>query len=369
MGLTQARDEHLGENLALRDGAVFIADAHYIPHTDGAVLEMMIYEQGVEAALESLRSMTMGEHGLGDSLVLDSSVLDSRQESSKEARLESSALESTQARYLRYVGEHGLLGLLAHLVIDFSAKPPSELPKQVFLMGDVAHLFLPHISTQGHEAFIALINALAKCAEVFYLEGNHDFGLDSRIMPGVKIYPRCLQPLLCARSLPGREGEGVGERECGGEGQRKWIMLAHGDLFISRIYEAYIRSISAPLTLSVLKLLNNLSFGVLYRLAQRRVNAKRIRALELDSKEFAKFMQGRMEQYATCVKSGKLDSMVVDSGVILGAQWVREVQGVIEGHFHIGRVGKYTPQGMEQGACGEYFALPSFYCDKRILVL
>ena len=80
-------------------------------------------------------------------------------------------------------------------------------------------------------------------------------------------------------------------------------------------------------------------------------------------------MQGRMEQYATCVKSGKLDSMVVDSGAILGAQGVREVQGVIEGHFHIGRVGKYTPQGMEQGACGEYFALPSFYCDKRILVL
>lgn len=353
-----------GDEIELRRGAVFIADAHYIPHTDGAALESMICELGVERALESIATSSL--ESSGDSALVDSGVLDSSRADS--AGLESAGFldsaesrDSRPARHLRYVGEHGLLGLLAHLCIHFSAKDSSEPRAQVFLMGDVAHLFLPHISIQGHEAFIALINALAKRAEVFYLEGNHDFGLDSRLMPEVRIYPRSLQPLCATLTRNG--------------GESKRYALAHGDLFVGRIYECYIRAISAPFTLSMLKLLHRLSLGGLYRLACSRVNAKKIRALELDSTKFGgfgEFAKWRMACYGRIYapESMGLDSSMRDSTAPhpnaqnLKAQ-LNVRLNVIEGHFHIGRRARLA----ETGQGGEYVALPSFYCDKRILVL
>ncbi|WP_147277893.1 hypothetical protein [Helicobacter fennelliae] len=209
-----------------------------------------------------------------------------------------------------------LLSLLAYLELN--------PPPQVFLMGDIAHLFIGHIqsSIKKHRLFIESINALSLKTQVFYFEGNHDFGIDMCVFPRVKIYPRSLQPAHFMFESSN-------------------FLIAHGDCFISKSYECYIHLMSASFVLSCFKILDILTCGYLYTYIERKINARRIKNMPLCGEKLEKFAKERFakyQQYAT------------NKGISC-------LSGVIEGHFHIGEIYK------------NYISLPSFYCSKRVFII
>lgn len=282
----------------LNRGAVFIADSHY---------------RG------------------GDLSSLDF-VAKSRPKSSTKSALESKKDTKT----------HSNIDLL-DLLDSFISLPPQDLPPQVFLMGDIADLFIGHIpsSITFNRCLIDKINTLSQKCEVFYFEGNHDFGIDCNILPNVKIYPRFLQPALF-------DFEG------------KIYALAHGDIFIDKGYEIYIKAMNSALTLSVLKLLDICSFGRIYRFANAKVNAKKIHHLELKKDSFHSFAKRRVQCYVNAIARN-----ICNSGIDSTSQKI-QIHGIIEGHFHIGQ--KISQNFGEFGDI-EYISLPSFYCQKEIFTL
>ncbi|OBV28713.1 hypothetical protein BA723_08365 [Helicobacter sp. CLO-3] len=268
-------------------------------------------------------------------------------------------------------GKSDLLGLLAALI-----KNP---PAQVFLMGDIAHLLIGHIpsSAKRNRALIAAINELATKCEVFYFEGNHDFGLDSALSPNVKIYPRCTQPALfalqdatpsqnntsCQNDMPNQnatprahasqnpnppEVDSVSDSArnlapdfmpdsapalaLDSVGQNLFL-LSHGDVFVGHGYECYIRAINSPLMLSALKLIDTLSFGLIYKLAESRVNANHIRLPRMGARAFGAFVKKRFARYLKCLPAPK--------NARANAQSTEPINtiNIIEGHFHIGAIG------------------------------
>ncbi|PAF53945.1 hypothetical protein BKH42_02970 [Helicobacter sp. 13S00482-2] len=213
-------------------------------------------------------------------------------------------------------GDEALLVLLEKLIIS--------PPPQVFFMGDIFHLFIGHIPSSRKEniVLLELINKLAHKCEVFYFEGNHDFGIDGFLLPKVKIYPRSLQPaFFCYK--------------------QKHFLLAHGDIFLSNTYNGYIQILTSPFCLSILKILDQLSLGFIYRIISKKIYKKPIRKFILSDKDFEKFAKNRLEKYSKFVKKYHLEP----------------IEGVIEGHFHIGKNFQ------------NYFSLPSFYCEKSGFII
>lgn len=208
-------------------------------------------------------------------------------------------------------GDDALPNLLAKLI----ASPPA----QVFFMGDIFHLLIGHIpsSVKENAYLLSLINELSHKSEVFYFEGNHDFGIDGFLLPKVKIYPRTLQPALF-------------------EHKQKYFLLSHGDIFITKGYEAYIQTLSSPFCLSILKIIDRLSLGCIYAIISKKINQKPIKKLDMSDKDFERFQEKRVHRY----------------GYFAQKHHLGQIDGIIEGHFHIGK----NLEG--------YFSLPSFYCDK-----
>ncbi|PAF47706.1 hypothetical protein BKH41_07095 [Helicobacter sp. 12S02232-10] len=197
-------------------------------------------------------------------------------------------------------------------------------PKQVFLMGDIFHLLIGHLPSSQKQNFplISLINELSDKTEIFYFEGNHDFGIDSFLLPKVKLYPRSLQPALFIW-------------------KEKRFLLAHGDIFLTRSYDFYIRTLNNPITLSFLKILDRLSFGIIYGAIAKKICQKSIKPLQINEKVFKKFSLERFQKYSKFAKKNNLGS----------------IDGIIEGHFHIGKNLKH------------YISLPSFYCQKSAFII
>lgn len=199
------------------------------------------------------------------------------------------------------------------LIENLSSNPPP----QIFFMGDIFHLLIGHIpsSLNKHLSLLQKINALGSKCEIFYFEGNHDFALPQTLLPKIKIYPRKLQPaLFCFED--------------------KKILLAHGDIFISIWYSLYINTINNALTLSFLKLIDHLSFGKIYQIIQNKISKKKIFALQ-NKTNFAK---KRIYCYENFLKKNNINA-----------------DYILEGHFH-------TILNQEN-----YFAIPSFYCQKKKL--
>ncbi|PAF46175.1 hypothetical protein BKH46_08690 [Helicobacter sp. 12S02634-8] len=211
-----------------------------------------------------------------------------------------------------------LIGYLNTLI----ANPVS----QVFLMGDIFHLLIGHIpsSQAQNQPLIDTINILSQKTEVFYFEGNHDFGINTALFPSIKLYPRALQPALFSY-------------------QERYFLLAHGDIFLTRTYEAYICTLSNPLVLSLLKCIDRLSFGRIYQAIAKKINQKPIKSLKLNAAQLQDFSTQRLQKYAAFMQKNHLPAPF---GVVVG---------VIEGHFHIGEKTQ------------EYIALPSFACTQEVL--
>ncbi|WP_104698047.1 MULTISPECIES: UDP-2,3-diacylglucosamine diphosphatase [unclassified Helicobacter] len=200
---------------------------------------------------------------------------------------------------------------------DFFDSLIQSPPVQVFFMGDIFHFLIGHIPTslKEHLPLLQKINQLSQKTEVFYFEGNHDFAIPFSIFPKVKIYTRKLQPALFYF-------------------EDKKILLAHGDLFISFLYSFYISSMNTPLILALLKIIDKISFGFIYRIAKKMVIKKQISFL----KNTNNFIQKRLQAYNNFSKQKHLD-----------------FDAVIEGHFHT-TLKQYN-----------YLAIPSFYCHKKTL--
>ncbi|MDO7253391.1 metallophosphoesterase [Helicobacter cappadocius] len=220
----------------------------------------------------------------------------------------------SDSHYIR--GDNTLPQLLEKLI----ASPPV----QVFFMGDIFHLLIGHIpSSRKENAFLLqLINELSEKCEVFYFEGNHDFGIDSFLLPKVKIYPRSLQPAsFCYK--------------------QKHFLLAHGDIFLTTTYNAYIQALTNPFCLSILKILDGLSLGFIYKFISKKIYKKPILRFKLNDKDFEKFANNRIDKYLNFIKKHRFEP----------------IEGIIEGHFHIGKNFQ------------NYFSLPSFYCEKSGFVI
>lgn len=190
-------------------------------------------------------------------------------------------------------------------------------PPQVFLMGDIFHLLIGHIpsSLKYNQALLVKINTLSQKTEVFYFEGNHDFALPSSLLPQVRIYPRVLQPALFLFD-------------------DKKILLAHGDLFITPLYDFYINMMNNPVVLSLFKLVDLCSFGKFYARIHKKIIKKPV--LPLKNMEF--FLEKRLENYENFAKKHHFCFDII-----------------LEGHFHT------TLKSQK------YWAIPSFYCQKQTL--
>lgn len=305
----------------IKRGAVFIADSHYRSSGDLSSLDFVAKSSPKSTQKSSIESSHKNSAESALDLKLDF------EKATKKATKADSSMD------------------LLEVLDSFISLPPSDLPPQVFLMGDIADLFIGHIpsSLRFNQNLIDKINALSQKCEVFYFEGNHDFGIDSSILPNVKIYPRFLQPALF-------------------DFDGQIYALAHGDIFIGNGYEIYIKAMNSALTLSALKLLDICSFGKIYDFANAKVNAKKIHHLEFAKDSFCSFAKRRVECYVNAIaKSSK-----ICVGKSEGTSQKIQIRGIIEGHFHIGQK---ISQSFGKFGDIEYISLPSFYCQREIFTL
>ena len=101
------------------------------------------------------------------------------------------------------------------------------LPTQLILMGDVFDALFGKVAytQKKNRKMLRLINEISRMIEVIYLEGNHDFNLDS-CLDNIKVFPISAQPVSCVY-------------------KDKKVCLAHGDFdggFSYRLYTSLIRN-------------------------------------------------------------------------------------------------------------------------------
>lgn len=193
--------------------------------------------------------------------------------------------------------QHGRDSLL--LVLE---KMLDSAPSQIFLMGDISNILVGNLksSIKSNEKLLNAIDSLSQKAQIIYFEGNHDFNLE-RIMPSVVKIPRNNQPQIAY----------FGE---------KTALIAHGDIFLDKKYEIYIKILSAKITAKILNALDLATFGRLYALIEKKVQSKKIRLLS-DECAIQMLIKRRIQSYQNYILRHNL-----------------RVDFVIEGHFHLGKI-------------------------------
>ena len=185
------------------------------------------------------------------------------------------------------------------------------ITNQLFLMGDNFDLLFgynTYIQSFSKKA-IRLIQRLSKRIDIYYLEGNHDFCLET-LFPHVHIYARHQQPLLANFS----SSEGT-----------QTVALSHGDKYATGFaYNLYSWLLRKPLTL---RLLEPFEKSIISKRMQK-LSAKNI------CHDFKGFEQ-RVNKILAHYQNQKVDL-------------------VIEGHFH------------QAKTFGKYISLPSLACQQQI---
>ncbi|QSZ41165.1 UDP-2,3-diacylglucosamine hydrolase [Sulfurimonas aquatica] len=126
---------------------------------------------------------------------------------------------------------------LLALIKDIHSK--KLLPSQIVFMGDIFDALFGEVpyTHSINEEMITLINEINQEIEVIYLEGNHDFNLES-VFPNAKIFSLNEQPVSC--NFKGKK-----------------VCLAHGDFDVSLSYSIYSGVIRNSTVLSTLKIIDN----------------------------------------------------------------------------------------------------------------
>ncbi|STP11604.1 metallophosphoesterase [Helicobacter cinaedi] len=223
-------------------------------------------------------------------------------------------------------------------------KNPAQIPSQIFLMGDITHLLLGGVksSVDTHKELLDSICTLSQVSQVWWFEGNHDFGLNAlqKRAEFSKIYfiPRSKQPLAFSYI-----NESASHLESTKESQN--VLLAHGDLFLNKKYELYIRCMQTKIMRWLLALLDSVTFGNLYASIAKKVNHNTIRQGKTDIESFAK--------KRICAYNTYLQNAIKKAQALADEQ----IDMIIEGHFHIGKA--YKGESL-------YISLPSFYLTRSI---
>ena len=221
---------------------------------------------------------------------------------------------------------------------------PAQMPSQIFLMGDIAHLLLGGVksSVNTHKELLDSICTLSQVSQVWWFEGNHDFGLNAlqkRVeFSKIRFIPRSRQPLAFSYI-----NESASHLESTKESQN--VLLAHGDLFLNKKYELYIRCMQTKIMRWLLALLDSVTFGNLYTFIAKKVNHNTIRQGKTDIESFAK--------KRICAYNAYLQNAIKKAQALADEQ----IDMIIEGHFHIGKA--YKGESL-------YISLPSFYLTRSI---
>lgn len=213
-----------------------------------------------------------------------------------------------------------------------------SMPSQIFLLGDISNILVGNLksSIESNKTLINTLNLLSQKSQIVYFEGNHDFNLEG-ILPNVLKIPRNNQPLIT------KFGD-------------KTALIAHGDIFLDKKYEIYIKILSAKFSAKILNTLDLATFGRLYKFIEKMVQSKKIRLLS-ESSEIHTLIQSRIQKYQHYIL---LQNLNVDL--------------VIEGHFHLGKIvdsslytSHFAKNNENHESMGDfvrnflYIALPSFY--------
>ena len=183
---------------------------------------------------------------------------------------------------------------------------------QLFLMGDMFD-FISNESkyfVKRNQKLIDIINELSLHIQIIYLEGNHDYNMQS-LFPNLKVYKRENQPIKASY-------------------EEKSVMLAHGDIFTPWHYNLYckiIRNHFLLLFLNMIDFNNFISKKIYYVLLEKNICSK--------MKNFEEFAKSRINNYKSDI--------------------------IIEGHFHQGKSYKEKNQ--------LYVNIPSLCCEKKYFIL
>ena len=185
-------------------------------------------------------------------------------------------------------------------------------PSQLFLMGDIIDFISGESKyfIKKNQELIDIINELANDMQIVYLEGNHDYNMQS-LLKNVLIVKRENQPLESKY-------------------QDKTVSLSHGDNFTPWHYNLFCKIIRNH---SFLTFLNSVDFNnfiskeIYYRLLEKNICSK--------MKDFEKFAMKRINNYNSDI--------------------------IIEGHFHQGKEYTFNNQ--------QYINIPSLCCDKKYIIL
>jgi len=183
---------------------------------------------------------------------------------------------------------------------------------QLFLMGDMFDFISGESKyfIKRNQKLIDIINELSDKIEIIYLEGNHDYNLQT-LFTNVKVFKRKNQPVNAIF-------------------EEKTVQLSHGDIFTPWHYNLYckiIRNRSLLLFLNMIDFNDFISKKIYYGLLSKNICSK--------MKFFEEFANRRMNNYKSDI--------------------------VIEGHFHQGKSFKKGNQF--------YINIPSLCCDKMYTVL
>ncbi|RXJ99973.1 UDP-2,3-diacylglucosamine hydrolase [Arcobacter sp. CECT 8989] len=184
-------------------------------------------------------------------------------------------------------------------------------PSQLFLMGDIIDFISGESKyfIKTNKKVVDLINQISNSIEVFYLEGNHDYNLQS-IFPNVKVFKRENQPVNFSF-------------------EDKTIAMSHGDIFTPWHYNLYcsiIRNKPLLVFLNLIDFANAISKKIESSLLKKNICGV------ID--DFDSFAKKRLSNYDTDL--------------------------VVEGHFHQGKTFKSEKQ--------TYINIPSLCCSKQYVL-
>ncbi|TLD85037.1 metallophosphoesterase [Helicobacter sp. MIT 11-5569] len=196
---------------------------------------------------------------------------------------------------------------------------------QIFLMGDIFDFLVGPVtqSIKDNQHTLELLEKLSLKHEIYYLEGNHDFLLDTiPYFKKIHYFPLSKQPILC--SFNG-----------------KISYLAHGDVFLGWNYKVFSKIIRNKFLITFLNLFSKILYPKITHFLQNR-SIKKKNINQHFAQNFEKFSQERIIKYLSRLP------ILRDSYII-------------EGHFHLG----ITTRSREIN----YIGLPFFACKKKYFIV
>jgi len=189
---------------------------------------------------------------------------------------------------------------------------------QLFLMGDMFDLLVGKVeySVKKYQKYIDLIDRISLHVEIFYFEGNHDFGL-SNIFKNVKIIP--IQQQAKKFTL---EDDTL-------------VYLSHGDKYGGFIHNAYTKLIRST---AVLSFLNSIDKKLNNYISKKIENNQFKKNICSKIKNFENLISSKIENYNATKNSY-----------------------IVEGHYHQNQI--FSINNIN------YINLPSFACNQSYFIV